>query len=70
MRLLGLLEHVRRNLDNVELCAQSLVAPFDRAKTDEIDDPDEVALDADRQLSIHYMGIDDIAAWRKDENGV
>ena len=39
---------------------RSLVAPLDRAKADEIDDPDEVALDADRQLQHHRLGAQPI----------
>ena len=53
---LGLFDHVGRDIDDVELCAESFVAPFDRAKADEIDDANKIALDADRQLQHERLG--------------
>ena len=39
-----------RDLDDVELRAQALVAPFNRIHCDDIDDADKIAFGADRQL--------------------
>ncbi len=43
---------------------RSLVAPFDRPEADEIDDPDEIALDADRQLQHYGLGAQPIVDHR------
>jgi len=37
-----------RDLDDVELRAQALVAPFNRIHCDDIDDADKIAFGADR----------------------
>ena len=64
MEGLCLLHHFRRDVDNVELGAERLVAPFDRPHADQIDNANKVVLDPDRQLQHQRTGAEAIADHR------
>ncbi len=61
--LVGLIDHVGRNVDVVILRAERLVVPDDALHANEIDEALEVALRADRQLDRDGLGaqaVDDV----------
>ena len=49
-----------RDLDDIELRAQALVAPFDGVHRDNVDDADEIAFGADRQLRDQGHGAEPV----------
>ena len=55
----GLVLHVVRDLDDIPLCAELLVAPDESVHLDQIDDALEFVLSTDRQLH-------DERPWRRD----